>query len=83
MMPYKLAQQYLAELVDVLEYLHTKGVAHRDIKPENCLLDEHMHIKLSDFGSAKFCNKKPTESKDPESPPKQRLRRGTLVGTEA
>ena len=54
-LPYKVAQQYLAEMVDVLEYLHSKGIAHRDLKPENFLIDEKMHIKFSDFGSAKFC----------------------------
>eukprot|EP00826_Nyctotherus_ovalis_P061588 TRINITY_DN877_c0_g2_i15.p1 TRINITY_DN877_c0_g2~~TRINITY_DN877_c0_g2_i15.p1 ORF type:complete len:311 (+),score=55.34 TRINITY_DN877_c0_g2_i15:101-1033(+) len=50
----------------------SKDIAHRDLKPDNFLLDEKMHIKFSDFGSAKVCN----EQKD-----KTRNRRGTLVGT--
>ena len=75
--PYKLAQQYLAELVDIFEYLHSRNIAHRDLKPENCLLDSEMHIKLSDFGSSKVCTGIPAQNS------KQRNRRGTLVGTQA
>lgn len=36
--------------------MHGKGVAHRDLKPANILLDERLHIKLVDFGTAKFIN---------------------------
>jgi 3-phosphoinositide dependent protein kinase-1 len=36
-----------------LEYLHNSGVIHRDLKPENVLLDANMHLKLTDFGTAK------------------------------
>jgi len=74
-MQYKIAQQYLAELVDIFEYLHSKGIAHRDLKPDNILLDENLHLKLSDFGSSKRCTPQKT-------PPKNALRRGTLVGTQ-
>jgi 3-phosphoinositide dependent protein kinase-1 len=42
----------MAEIVAVLEYLHTNGVAHRDLKPENILLSKSRHIKLIDFGTA-------------------------------
>ena len=43
-------------MVLILEYMHGKGVAHRDLKPSNLLLDERLHIKLVDFGTAKFIN---------------------------
>lgn len=36
--------------------MHGKGVAHRDLKPSNLLLDERLHVKLVDFGTAKFIN---------------------------
>jgi len=45
---------YTAELINSLEFLHINGIVHRDLKPENVLLDEHMHIKLTDFGTAKI-----------------------------
>ncbi len=43
-----------AEMVSILEYMHSKGVAHRDLKPANFLLDENFHLKLVDFGTAKI-----------------------------
>ncbi|CAO3652336.1 unnamed protein product [Cunninghamella blakesleeana] len=46
------AQFYMAELVESIHYLHHQlGYLHRDIKPQNILLDNHGHLKLSDFGS--------------------------------
>jgi protein kinase A/protein kinase X len=30
---------YTTEIVNVFEYLHTKGIAYRDLKPENLLID--------------------------------------------
>jgi hypothetical protein len=44
--PYELAQHLTAEIVNMLEYLHSKGMAHRDLKPENILLSDDYHLKL-------------------------------------
>ncbi|KAK9686632.1 hypothetical protein K7432_015087 [Basidiobolus ranarum] len=38
------------QLIQGVAYLHSMGVAHRDIKPENLLLDDHGHLKITDFG---------------------------------
>jgi len=48
---------YVAEIVTALEYLHKKNIIHRDLKPENILITESMHIKLTDFGTAKIIEK--------------------------
>jgi len=47
------AQFYTAEIVNALEHLHKKGFVHRDLKPENVLLSSTLHVKLTDFGTAK------------------------------
>uniref|UniRef100_K3W9T5 non-specific serine/threonine protein kinase n=1 Tax=Globisporangium ultimum (strain ATCC 200006 / CBS 805.95 / DAOM BR144) TaxID=431595 RepID=K3W9T5_GLOUD len=44
---------YVAEIVQALEYMHTKHVIHRDLKPDNLLLSEDGHLKVTDFGTAK------------------------------
>lgn len=37
-----------------IEYFHSKQIIYRDLKPENLLLDAHGHIKITDFGFAKY-----------------------------
>jgi len=49
---------YGAQILDTIEYMHSRGVIHRDLKPENVLLDENMHIKITDFGTAKLLPEK-------------------------
>lgn len=48
------AKFYGAEILDTIDFMHARGVIHRDLKPENVLLDEHMHVKITDFGTAKL-----------------------------
>lgn len=48
---------YGAQILDAIDFIHKNGVVHRDIKPENILLDEHMKVKLTDFGTAKLLDR--------------------------
>ena len=45
---------YGAQILDAIRYMHSRGVIHRDLKPENVLLDDNMHVKITDFGTAKL-----------------------------
>ncbi|PGH02847.1 AGC/PDK1 protein kinase [Polytolypa hystricis UAMH7299] len=45
---------YSAQILDTIDYMHKRGVIHRDLKPENVLLDSQMHVKITDFGTAKI-----------------------------
>ncbi|XP_062914810.1 3-phosphoinositide-dependent protein kinase 1-like isoform X1 [Mobula hypostoma] len=54
---------YSAEIVSALEYLHEIGIIHRDLKPENILLSEDMHIRITDFGTAKVLSSDNTQAR--------------------
>ncbi|RDX84263.1 CBL-interacting serine/threonine-protein kinase 10, partial [Mucuna pruriens] len=44
------AHKYFKQLINAVDFCHSRGVFHRDIKPENILLDENGNLKVSDFG---------------------------------
>ena len=47
--PEEQAADYIYQVSEALQYMHSKDVIHRDLKPEN-LLDCDGVIKLADFG---------------------------------
>ncbi|OBT51437.1 RAN protein kinase [Pseudogymnoascus sp. 24MN13] len=45
-------RDFMIQLIDAVEYIHSKGMYHRDIKPENIFLMKDGSMKLGDFGLA-------------------------------
>lgn len=50
--PEDVAQRWIGELLEALNYIHEKGICHRDIKPENLLINGDGTLRLADFGCA-------------------------------
>ena len=44
----------ILDILEGLDYAHSKGVIHRDLKPSNILIDESNQIKIIDFGISKL-----------------------------
>ncbi|CAM0907551.1 unnamed protein product [Alopecurus aequalis] len=44
------ARKYFQQLINAVDYCHSRGVYHRDLKIENLLLDTAGNLKVSDFG---------------------------------
>ncbi|KAG9129433.1 hypothetical protein Leryth_018484 [Lithospermum erythrorhizon] len=44
------ARKYFQQLINAVDFCHSRGVYHRDLKPENLLLDGNGNLKVSDFG---------------------------------
>jgi 3-phosphoinositide dependent protein kinase-1 len=77
---------YGAQILDAIEHMHSRGVIHRDLKPENVLLDDQMHIKITDFGTAKLLPdprkpREPMKSYDIAGGDEESTRARSFVGT--
>ncbi|XP_024974266.1 CBL-interacting protein kinase 2 [Cynara cardunculus var. scolymus] len=52
------ARKYFQQLINAIDFCHSRGVYHRDLKPENLLLDENENLKVSDFGLSALAESK-------------------------
>ena len=53
--PEQLSKLWFRQITSGIQYLHRMNIAHRDLKCENILLTKKFHIKLADFGFARYC----------------------------
>ena len=62
-MPEFMCAAVARQMMQALDYLHTRGITHRDIKPDNILqatADYPYVFKLSDFGLSKIVTSEET-----------------------
>lgn len=54
---------FLTQIIGAISYMHDFSVIHRDLKLGNVFLDEHMNVKIGDFGLAARLNDKSERKK--------------------
>lgn len=49
-LPLNLVRWIFLELINTVNFIHSKGICHRDLKLENILISKNFEIKICDFG---------------------------------
>ncbi|EGT42771.1 hypothetical protein CAEBREN_02419 [Caenorhabditis brenneri] len=62
---HELTKAYTKQILEGLDFLHSKNIIHQDLKPANLLLKNNHRerlIKIADFGSSRFTTLKKTRA---------------------
>ncbi len=74
------AIEYAVRLASGLAAAHSRGVVHRDLKPDNVFLTREGHLKILDFGLARFDEAAEDGAPEPAGA-STRTQSGLVVGT--
>jgi len=47
---------FLHQMLESVDFMHSRRVVHRDLKLENILIDDNLNLKIADFGFACYKN---------------------------
>ncbi len=77
-LPWQKVLEVAVPIAEGLSAAHSKGVIHRDLKPENIFLTSDNHVKILDFGLARWQESAPSAD-ETESPTNSLAETGTGV----